>query len=226
MVEVAGSTRGATDTGGACDMGRDVFYAVTLARRTLLWVEITGPDVHVGFREDCAVDGVACPRPRCPRDDGRDAWRVLDPGRHVLAVNAGTTNDGGDFTLRVHHLPVEALVEDPLAPGAFAIEGALPATDPPTTTCAGGAERAHFFVTCPGAPGGPLTASTCATPSLDTTLHLASTTSPPACNGDGSCAPGAELAVSVAPGAGLHVLTVGAAASGEGGAYRLTGSRP
>lgn len=226
ITEVTGSTRAATDSRGACDPGRDVFYAITLARRELVWIEISGPDVHVGFRGDCAVDGVACPRPECPRDGGSDAWRVLDAGRHVLAVNAGASNDGGDFTMRIHHLPVEVLLAPPIPAGAFAIDGELPTEGSPATACAGGAERAHFFVTCPDAAGGAATASTCATSPLDTTLGYSSTAGAPDCNDDGACAPGAQLSLTLPPGAGLHVLTVGAAASGEGGAYRLTGSRP
>ncbi|MCB9591582.1 MAG: hypothetical protein H6719_02515 [Sandaracinaceae bacterium] len=218
---IEGATRHATDARSSCHNGPNVFYAFTLAERELTWTHVVGPDAYVGYLDRCDVSGVVCPAALCPTEGAGDAWRVLEPGRHVLAVNSN-----GGFTATIHHVPVGALDATPLPPGAFDVAGALDAASGPATTCASGAERAHFFVTCPADPGGALAASTCSGATYETTLRHATSVGGSVCATSGSCALGADLSATLEPGAALHVLWVGAAAAGTGGPYRLTGSRP
>ena len=92
---------------------------------------------------------------------------------------------------------------------------------------AAGPENSYWWSSCPGDPGGSLSASTCGGATWETVLdlQLPSAAAPYTCSVD-SCSLQASLNAMIPAGAGLRVLSVDGQGGTDKGAYTLTVSRP
>ncbi|MCB9591584.1 MAG: hypothetical protein H6719_02525 [Sandaracinaceae bacterium] len=229
----------ATPSSRSCTTGPDLFFAFTLAQREIVHLRASGQGVSLGLIDgDCSVAGALCTERVCGGSDDTSSavLHVLDAGRHVFVVSAAS--NVVEYSLQIQHVPVadpspRELPAPPLpapdagtaTPAPFSIPGVLdPAVSTPGT-CGGGPDRAFYWVTCPEAATGTLTASTCGS-AFESILTLV--------DGDGGagecatsgCAMGSRLEARIESGSGLHVLFVDSLATDAAGAFTLVGSRP
>lgn len=222
----------------SCSGEDDLFYSFTLPQREVVLIRVNGRLVSVGLVEG-ACGSVTCPDPVCGASDpnATGVVRVLEAGRHVFVV--GARDEGSDeYSIRIEHLPVASdsptalMPPPPPAPDAgapapipFSYPGVLAAGPSSPGSCGPGPDRAYYWVSCPGAADGTLTASTCGA-EFESVLSLVRASGAAGTCDVGSCPGGARLETEIRGGSGLHVLYVDSLAADAAGAFTLTGSLP
>jgi hypothetical protein len=213
-----------------CGSGVEVFYRVSVARRSIVYLDTFGS----GFDTRISYRGTGCPgsSSQCVDDScstlQTQLARVVDAGTHYFAVHtySSFTTPG---PIALTHQIVDAAGGDntPITtsgtfPGSTSGSGAVSAT------CAGGAgspEDAFYWMQCPGVSRS-VTATTCSpSTTYDTALHLYGGSTPLACNDDDfGCtwdAYHSRVAASTS-GAGLFRIFVDGYSSFSSGSYSLT----
>ena len=244
-VTLSGTTAGAVNNvfgGCVCASGSDVFYSFTLARTEYVWANTLGTttafDGSLFFTNgSCAtLPARTLPELVCDDDGGplecgsrqSQVFAVLPAGTYRLAVSGCGS---GAYQVNFAHYPVGSLGNGgAVAAGGSTLSGTITAgigVSPPGCF-AGGAERSHYWLTCPAYTGGNLTASMCGGSSWDSLLSLHHSNSTTQCDDDGCGGIGLSRlnAVAQPAGAALHVLYVEAFSTAGGGAYSVAMTRP
>ncbi len=224
--------------------GADVFYRFTLTRQEFVYADTFGAtwDTKLFLATSCTAPLVRSTQSGevlCNDNRGLSCTQggnasqivaILPPGTYylVLTVQAGS---GGSTPLHFEHLPTGNGTTRFLSPGRVIYSGTTSGTGGVTSTCGGsGPENGFFWVTCPGAPGGSFSASTCGRATWDTVLHVynASGTGN-ACNRNsttcGSTSMQSLVTTSIPAGAGLHTFFVDGWSSAQG-SYSVDVTRP
>lgn len=166
---------GATAPAGQCDQ-RAVYYSVTIAAQSVLYVDTFGSmyDTRVGIRPAGAMSTMACIDDSCAGQQSQTAL-VVPAGTHLIEVS-GYNGATGVFTLNVAAIPAAVGGRNqPVVPdanrqfvrGNTAAMGTM-AIDVPAL----GSKKAdlYYYLTCPAQPAG-LHVDTCSS-DFDTMLSV------------------------------------------------------
>jgi hypothetical protein len=225
---VTGSTATFThSTANTCGAGADVYYRFTLTQREIVYLDTFGStyDTEVGFVTTCGGAVTGCNDDSCSVLQSQTT-ATLDPGTYNIVV--GGFSGSGSYTLHIQHLPVPTgAATGTVNMGMSTIAGDNTGAPTFNLGCgAAGATRYYTWLTCPAAPAGTFTATTCSGgAAFDTVLaERNGDTGTVACNDD-NCGLQSTVNATVAAGAGVHVFY----ASGFGGAagtFTATVTRP
>ncbi len=224
---VMGNTTTATQTALSCTGGRDVFYSFTLAQREIVSIDTFGSafDTVIGFATSCAVTPTMCTDDSCSTLQSQ-VPTVLDAGTYYIVVDGFGTSSGA-FTLNVEHLPVNGAPSGALFAGMQTLNGSTVASANSPGTCGTAPDRWYYWLTCPAAPGGTFTATTCVPGSgnYDTTLQLRNGSGAGGGCNDDACGLLSTLSAMVPAGGGLHVFYADGAGASTG-MYSAVVNRP
>jgi hypothetical protein len=222
---LVGATANTTD----CGSGVDVFYRVTAATKSIVYLDTfgTGFDTRISYR------GTACPgsSSQCIDDScgtlQTQLAQVVSPGTHYFAIHTfvSSTTPG---PLALAHQIVPAAAGDNIAiTGSGTYSGSTSGAGSVSAACAGGAgspEDAFYWMQCPGVARS-ITATTCnAGTFYDTALHIRGT-SELACNDDDfgcSWDPYHSRVTASTSGTGVFTVMVDGFSSSSSGSYQLT----
>lgn len=225
-VSVNNST--ATDDANACpSVGRTVYFSLTLAQRTLVYLDTFGSTVNtrIGVRQGAGGITRLCTGDACGTTN--DVF-IDELGAGTWLIELGSIGAGGAMQFNYSLAQVGRNVGVQLAPVANVTRENVGQTTAGggfmTPDCGLGgnaAEDMYYFARCPSDPATTLHLSTCGA-LFDTVIQTRSS------NGSRSCAPaaygacgrGSSFTVDIAAGAGLHAIYVDSATSTYG-QYRL-----
>ena len=218
----ADSITGATAQVTDCAYGNDVWYRITLAARSILYVDTFGSsfDTSLSIRSSCAGAPAACEDDDCGVLQDI-AVADLPAGTHYVVVHtrASTT---GTVNLRWQTLATgNGTSTRVIANGASA--GTTSGTGITSASCgsfSSGPENLHYFTACPSTTRS-ITAATCSAATWDTVLYSRSAGGTEiSCNDDGCDTRRSTITQSVT-GPGLFGVFVDGY-SGASGAYTVT----
>lgn len=222
----------------ATNNGREAFYLFALSKPAIVYADTFGASVNTVLyftSYGCSPLGSTMANDTVCSDDacGTTASQVtalLTPGRYKLGISGRTNADVGNVTVHLAWayapsgtnllLPSGSSVQTGTTGGGSNITGL-------SVNChAAGPENGYWWTSCPGDPGGTLSASTCGGATWETTLELqVPGANPYTCNID-ACGLQAELTRGIPAGAGLRVLSIDGESGSDQGTYRMTVSRP
>lgn len=230
-----------------CGNGPAEFYTFTVSAYSALYVDTFGSsfDTVVGLLDaGCSGAARSCADDACGAPQSQ-LFELVQPGTYHLLVAGSGALEKGPYTLHVRLVPMPSPPAGELPRGAFDLTGALSGySGGRFGACGRGPFSWYWYLSCPG-DSGWFTASTCnAETTFDSALSLLDaeggaelccdeiTSSNPAqaCAGPDLEAFPSQASVQVwePPGAGLHVLKVGAVSVMRTPTtpYRIVGARP
>lgn len=237
------SRRDLTPSCGALPTG-DVFYQFTLSRPEYVYADTFGStaDTKLQLTSSCTTGSITTRSSYslvCNDDRGRgcsggttgaQVYAALGPGTYYLVV--GGQNGTGSFALHFEHVPAGNGTTNWLNPGTYSLNGTTSTTSSTSTTCGGaGGEATWWWATCPEAPAGPFSASSCLGSNFDIVLGLTNGSgSNNVCNTTPQGFPcslnSARVSGTVPLGAGLHVFQIDGFGAGTTGTYAVSVTRP
>ncbi len=214
LLSGASGTRTADTIAGAaaevadCAFGNDIWYRITLAARSILYVDTFGSsfDTSLSIRSGCTSAPVACEDDDCSTLQDI-AVADLGAGTHYIVVHT-RGNTTGTVNLRWQTLatgsgPSVRITGNGSFPGTTSGTGITAGS----CTTASGPENLHYTTLCPGASR-TLTAATCTTASFDTVLYVRSAGGTQvACDDDG-CLSNRSTVTTALSGPGLYGIFV------------------
>jgi hypothetical protein len=222
---LAGATANTTD----CGTGVEVFYRVTAAAKSIVYLDTfgTGFDTRISYR------GSACPGASTQCVDNSCATvqtqlaQVVNAGTHYFAIHTFTSSTTpGPLALAYQIVPAAA-GDNTAITGSGTYSGTTSGTGAVSALCAEGAgspEDAFYWMQCPGVARS-VTATTCDSGTFyDTALHIRGTAEL-ACNDDDlSCfwdTFHSHVTASTS-GTGIFTVMVDGYSASSSGSYQLT----
>ncbi|MBO6937699.1 MAG: putative metal-binding motif-containing protein [Deltaproteobacteria bacterium] len=176
----------ATATVTGCGTGGEIWYAITLAVPSVLYVDTMGSafDTRLSVRTGCGGSMLQCEDDHCGTLQ-EQLLRALPAGTHHIAVHAHSGAPTGAVNLRWESIPqVGGDHVRITSNGTYA--GSTSGSGTYSSTCGGsGPEDMFFFALCPSTTR-TVSANLCAGTSFDTVLSIVSRTGERSCNDD-SC---------------------------------------
>jgi hypothetical protein len=215
--------------------GADLVFKVQTREIEVAYADTFGTPWNTAlfFTDSCntpnppgSTDMAVCNDDACGTSQSQ-ALAVLGYGWHYLLVS-GVNGESGDLTLHFQHATIGTGALANLPMGAGLRQGTTSGFDTSGICEASGPKNSYWWAGCPNDTGGSFHASTCKGATWDTALFLQipklGTLS---CNDDDpTCGTQSTIDSTIAPGAGLYVLTVAAAFADNYGDYNLTYARP
>jgi hypothetical protein len=171
---LTGTIDGSTSTVSDCAYGNDLWYRITLAVPSILYVDTFGSgfDTSLSIRSACGSAPVACEDDDCGTLQDQ-AVASLPAGTHYIALHTRLSTTGS-FTLRWQTIPTSNGTATRITAGGT-FSGSTSGTGR-VSGCvydSGAPENLYYFTLCP-ATTRTVTASTCSGASWDTGLYLRS----------------------------------------------------
>jgi hypothetical protein len=143
-------------------------------------------------------------------------------------ILSGGHGETGEVTIHLDRTAVGGGMLLPMPAGTGSFVGVTSGLGTSALCEAGGAEDTYWWTTCPDFAGGDFFASTCGGTTYDTVLAMQIPRSAAVvCNDDdNTCGRQSTVAVTLAPGAGLHSLLVDGQVGTSVGPYTLAYTRP
>lgn len=215
--------------------GHDVVFVIQSRDREVAYADTFGTPWNTAlfFTDTCnkpnppgTPDTAVCNDDACGTQQSQ-ALALLEYGWHYLIVS-GVNGASGDVTLHYQHATIGTGDLATLPAGTGVLQGTLSGSDSSGLCMAVGPMNSYWWATCPSGVGGGFRASTCKGASWDTVLIFqVPQLEALSCNDDdSSCGQQSTVSATLAPGAGLFVLTVAAAFADNFGDYSLSYTRP
>jgi len=203
--------------------GPDLVFLFTLEETQMVYADTFGAtwNTILSFSDRCPMvpetddsgaGFISCNDDACNTTQSQVVAAFPSNDRYLIL--SGANGESGSVTVHFDHAPIGTGPVAALPLDVNTVSGTLDGYGPQSDACLmPGPDSTYWWATCPDYLGGDMTASTCkGTPiTLDTTLLLQIPRSAGlTCNDDDdACGKRSTISTTVAPGAGLNVLTVG-----------------
>ncbi len=215
--------------------GADVVFKIQSNQPEMAYADTFGTawNTALSFTDTCdslnppeGTDMAICNDDACGTSQSQ-AFAALAYGYHYLIVS-GVNGESGDVTVHFQHAPIGNGPFVVLPKGSGTVVGTTDGMDSSRTCDTSGPKNSYWWVNCPSDLGGTFHASTCKGADWDTALIFnIPGLDNVSCNDDDlSCGMQSTVDTSIAPGAGMFVLTVAGTLLRSYGDYTLTYTRP
>jgi hypothetical protein len=218
--------------------GADVVFSIFVPAPALIYADTFGTawDTMLQISSDCPPKTPAtswngfegCSDDACNTAQSQVAAYVGRGTYYIILSDAN--GDSGTATLHFDQTVVGGGVIDKFPQGTGTFLGAtFSGGSNGSLICeASGPDDTYWWTTCPDAPGGAFSATTCGGATFDTVLTLQIPRAAiAACNDDDdACGTQSSVAATVPAGAGLQSLLVGGSVARDYGNYTVTYTRP
>jgi hypothetical protein len=220
--------------------GADVVFSVFVSQPSIIYADTFGTawDTMLQISADCPPTAPAvsangfegCNDDACNTAQSQ-VVTVVPRGTYYIIIS-DANGDSGPATIHFDQTVVGGGVLSQFPQGSGTLQGAtLAGGRNGSLLCeASGPDDTYWWTTCPDAPGGPFSATTCNGASFDTVLTLQIPRAEiVACNDDDdndNCGVQSTVATTLPPGAGLQSLLVGGKIARAYGEYTLTYTGP